>query len=79
MGHPYDHFAYPHLGAPGGPLDAIDCRQYLEIWLQWGTRLGKSFVGQVGAMKTADVEPCPMLYVGPTRTWPIRSSIARCG
>jgi phage terminase large subunit GpA-like protein len=65
-GHPYDHFAYPHLGAPGGPLAALDCRQYLEIWLQWGTRLGKSFVGQVGAMKTADVEPCPMLYVGPT-------------
>jgi phage terminase large subunit GpA-like protein len=66
FGHPYDHFAYPHLGAPGGPLHAIDCRQYLEIWLQWGTRLGKSFVGQVGAMKTADIEPCPMLYVGPS-------------
>jgi phage terminase large subunit GpA-like protein len=67
-GQPYDHFAYPHLGAPGGPLDAIDCRKYLEIWLQWGTRLGKSFAGQVGAMKTADVEPCPMLYVGPDET-----------
>jgi phage terminase large subunit GpA-like protein len=64
-GHPYDHFAYPHLGAPGGPLHAIDCRQYLEIWLVWGTRLGKSFCGQIGSMKTADVEPCPMLYVGP--------------
>jgi hypothetical protein len=25
-GQPYDDFAYPHLGAPGGPLDAIDCR-----------------------------------------------------
>jgi hypothetical protein len=65
-GHPYDHFAYPHLGAPGGPLAALDCRQYLEIWLQWGTRVGKSFVGQVGAMKVADTEPCPMQYVGPT-------------
>jgi phage terminase large subunit GpA-like protein len=67
-GQPYDDFAYPHLGAPGGPLDAIDCRRYLEIWLQWGTRLGKSFAGQVGAMKTADVEPCPMIYVGPDET-----------
>jgi hypothetical protein len=62
-GHPYDDHSYPHLGAPGGPFDALDCRQYLETWLQWATRLGKSFVGEVGMMKTADRDPCPMLLV----------------
>jgi phage terminase large subunit GpA-like protein len=62
-GQPYDDHAFPHLGAPGGPLDALDCRQYLELWLQWGTRLGKSFSGQVGQMKFADTAPCPMMTV----------------
>jgi hypothetical protein len=28
-GKPYDHDAYPHHGAPGGPMDAFDCPQYL--------------------------------------------------
>lgn len=66
-GVPYDDFAYPHLGAPGGPLDALDCKQYLDLWLQWATRLGKSFVGQVGMMKFADCEPCPMLFTSVDR------------
>jgi phage terminase large subunit GpA-like protein len=66
-GLPYDDHAFPHLGAPGGPLDALDFRQVLEIWLQWATRLGKSFAGQVGSMKNADRDPCPMMLAGPDR------------
>lgn len=62
-GHPYDDDAFPHLGAPGGPLDALDCRQYLDVWLQWATRLGKSFGGQIQVLKNADVDPCPMLFI----------------
>src|ERR1041385_8999733 len=61
-GRPYDHAAYPHLGAPGGPMDAFDCPQYLSIWLQWASRLGKSFFGQCALQKTADMAPCPMMF-----------------
>ncbi len=61
-GRPYDHAAYPHIGAPGGPFDAFDCPQYLSIWLQWASRLGKSFTGQCSQMKTADMSPCPMMF-----------------
>jgi phage terminase large subunit GpA-like protein len=61
-GRPYDHAAYPHLGAPGGPMDAYDCPKYLAIWLQWASRLGKSFFGQCATMKTAACDPCPMMF-----------------
>ena len=61
-GKPYDHDAYPHHGAPGGPMDAFDCPQYLSIWLQWASRLGKSFFGQCAMEKTADCAPCPMMF-----------------
>ncbi len=61
-GKPYDHDAYPHHGAPGGPMDAFDCSQYLAIWLQWASRLGKSFFGQCAMEKTADCAPCPMMF-----------------
>lgn len=62
-GLPYDDHAFPHLGAPGGPMDALDCRQYFDLWLQWGSRLGKTFVGQIYVMKTAAADPCPMMFV----------------
>jgi phage terminase large subunit GpA-like protein len=61
-GRPYDHNAYPHIGAPGGPMDAFDCPQYLTIWLQWASRLGKSFFGQCAVMKSAACDPCPMMF-----------------
>lgn len=61
-GRPYDHTAYPHLGAPGGPMDAFDYHGYLAIWLQWASRLGKTFFGQVATMKQADCDPCPMMF-----------------
>jgi phage terminase large subunit GpA-like protein len=58
----YDDSVYPHIGAPGGPFDAIDCSQYFTIWLQWASRLGKTFLGQVATMKLADTDPCPMMF-----------------
>lgn len=61
-GMPYDHAAYPHIGAPGGPMDAFDCWAYRAIWLQWASRLGKTFFGQCATMKTADSDPCPMMF-----------------
>ncbi len=61
-GQPYSEFAYPHLSAPGGPFDAVDCDSIFDIWLQWASRLGKTFGGQIAMMKRADHEPCPMMF-----------------
>ena len=61
-GRPYDHSTYPHIGAPGGPADAFDCPHYLTIWLQWGSQLGKTFFGQAAFQKTADCDPCTMMF-----------------
>lgn len=61
-GKPYNDFAYPHLSAPGGPFDAFDCDRYFDIWLQWASRLGKTFGGQIAMMKQADCDPCPMMF-----------------
>lgn len=61
-GRPYDHGAYPHLGAPGGPCDAMDDPRTLTIWLQWASRLGKTFFGQAASLFWADTNPCPMMF-----------------
>lgn len=47
LGNPYDHDGYPHIGAPGGPMDAFDDYRVREIFLQWASRLGKTFFGQI--------------------------------
>jgi phage terminase large subunit GpA-like protein len=46
LGRPYNHYDYPHFGAPGGPDDAFDDHRVREIVLQMGSRLGKTFFGQ---------------------------------
>jgi phage terminase large subunit GpA-like protein len=65
FGDPYSHNQYPHIGAPGGPFDALDCSQYFTIWLQWGSRLGKTFLSEVALMKLAHTNPCPMMVAAP--------------
>ena len=61
---PYDAERYPHTTAPGGPCDALDDDQVHEIWLQWGSRLGKTFFGQCALLMQADLDPCTMFFVG---------------
>lgn len=61
-GRPYSHESYPHLGAPGGPADAMDDPNVRKIWLQFASRLGKTFFGQCCAMKKADCNPGPMMF-----------------
>jgi phage terminase large subunit GpA-like protein len=61
LGRPYDHSMYPHLGNPGGPFDAADCGTVRSIVLQFASRLGKTFTGQVCTLKTAATDPCPMM------------------
>ncbi len=61
-GRPYSHESYPHLGAPGGPADAMDDPNVRRIWMQFASRLGKTFFGQCCAMKKADCNPGPMMF-----------------
>lgn len=65
-GRPFDHTAYPHHGAPGGPMDAFDDPKVREIVEQYGTRLGKTFFGQCCSIKMADEDPSPMLFATAT-------------
>lgn len=62
QGSPYDPQAYPHHGAPGGPCDALDHIGVSTIWLQWASRLGKTFIGQSAMMRQAACSPCPMMF-----------------
>lgn len=62
---PYDHRAFPHIGAPGGPCCAVDDPAVKDIVLQWATRLGKTFFGQACTMFYADVTPGPQMFAGP--------------
>lgn len=65
-GKPYDHGLYPHFGAPGGPCDALDDTRTLKIWLQFGSRLGKTFWCQAAMLCYAAVAPCPMMFASGT-------------
>lgn len=66
QGRPYDDAAYPHLGAPGGPMDAFDDPGCRTISLQFATRLGKTFFGQCAILKTAATDPGPMMIASST-------------
>lgn len=61
-GRPYDHLAYPHIGAPGGPWDAFDDPRVRTIWLQWASRCGKTFFGLCCLLIHAAINPCPMMF-----------------
>lgn len=63
LGRPYDHNAYPHAGAPGGPCDAVDDDLVREIVLQWGSRIGKTIWSLWMEEYWADTNPGPMLDV----------------
>lgn len=66
FGRPYDHLAYPHLGAPGGPWDAWDNPTVRTISLMFGTRLGKTFFGLCCCLFMADNWPAPGMHANAT-------------
>lgn len=61
-GRPWSKEFYPHLHAPNGPLDAYANRRVRTIWMQFGTRLGKTTLGYGALLYQAAVDPCPMLF-----------------
>jgi len=62
-GLPYDHEAYPHLGAPGGPCDAVDDPLVRVIWLQFASRLGKTVFGLSFLLYASATAPGPGMFV----------------
>lgn len=76
-GRAYDHAAYPHLGAPGGPFDHYDDPHCRTVALQWATRLGKTFSGQCFLVKTAACDPAPMIFASAAESL-LKRSLARC-
>lgn len=58
----YNHLAYPHIGAPGGPMDAFDDHQVREIVLQWASRLGKTFFGQAATIYNGTKKRLPQIF-----------------
>lgn len=64
-GRPFDHGAYPYLGAPGGPCDALDDPSVRTIALQWASRCGKTQFGAWAQQFLADTQPGPMMFVAP--------------
>lgn len=62
LGKPYDHLSYPHMGAPGGPMDAFDDPAVREIVLQWASRLGKTFFGQCATIYNGTQLRIPQIF-----------------
>ena len=63
-GRPFDHLAFPHTVAPGGPFDAFDAEWIRVIVQQMASRLGKTFGIFCGAVYKADLAPCNMILAG---------------
>ncbi len=61
----YNHHAYPHLGAPGGPMDAFDLYSVREIALQFSSRLGKTFFGQSCTIYNGTRRRIPQMFASP--------------
>lgn len=64
FGRPFDYLAFPHMVAPGGPMDAFDSLTIREIVMQWASRLGKTFIVLCGTVYLADLAPCEMILAG---------------
>ena len=60
-GRPFDLGTYPHFAAPGNPFEAFDNPDVREIWLRWGTRLGKTFFGLSLQLFIAACMPAPAI------------------
>lgn len=64
---PYDHFASPHIGAPGGPWEAMQDPHVREVILMWASRLGKTYSGLAFLLWISAVWPAPCFFASATR------------
>lgn len=63
-GRPFDFLAFPHMVAPGGPMDAFDASWCREIVMQWASRLGKTFIVLCGSLYFSELAPCNQILAG---------------
>ncbi len=66
LGRPFSHTGFPHIGAPGGPSDAIDDPRVRTITQQFAAQVSKTLTGQSFLLYKAANEPAPSMYAGPT-------------
>ena len=74
---PWASWAYPHLHAPGGPIEAYGDPDVRTIWLQFASRLGKTAFGHGALLYQAAVDPCPMLFGSATEKLVHRSVVTK--
>ncbi|HEY1065435.1 MAG TPA: phage terminase large subunit family protein, partial [Pirellulales bacterium] len=67
-GEPWSNDNYPHLAAPGGPIEAFLDPYIRRIWLQFASRLSKTAFGIACGCYQAAFDPCPMLFGTSTKT-----------
>lgn len=65
---PFDHAAYPHIGAPGGPFDALDDPRVRTVSQQFGAQVSKTFTAQAWLLKVCDTNPAPAIMASATET-----------
>jgi len=65
---PFDHYKSPHLGAPGGPMEAFQDPAVREIYLMFASRLGKTVFGLVAMVYISYVLPTTCFFVSATKT-----------
>lgn len=63
---PWSRRRYPHLQAPGGPVDAFEDEGVRTIWLQFASRCGKTAFGHGSMLWQAANDPCSMLFASAT-------------
>jgi len=63
----WDHFASPHIGAPGGPAEAYEDPLVREINLMFATRLAKTTSCLGFLLATSHRSPAPVMLTNATR------------
>lgn len=71
----FDHLAFPHIIAVGGPMDAFDAHWVREVVLQWASRLGKTFTTFCALMQECDLRPAHMMAAGPQMDLAISNAV----
>ena len=66
-GRPFDHWTSPHLGAPGGPMEAFQDPLVREVYEMFGTRLAKTTFGLMAMIYVSAVQPSPCMFTSATR------------
>lgn len=65
QGRAFDHMAFPHMVAVGGPMDSFDAFWIREVVMQFASRLGKTFAAFCAELRLCDLAPGESMNAGP--------------